>query len=87
MPPASRNSSVPSSNDRPFASTWKGSYCCRPGAIKTLITAPANTESVVGTQRKEAQGPKWFLGISPRCLTSSNYAITTSYDGAFSRGD
>jgi SRSO17 transposase len=60
---ASMISSVPAPNDTVSGVTWRV-YCSPPSATRLCLTALANTEPVVGAQRKEAQSLQWFLSES-----------------------
>ncbi len=63
MPSASTTSSAPAPNAKDLGATSRGCHCQQNVTRKTL-TALANTEPVVGAQRKEAQSLQWFLSES-----------------------
>src|SRR3712207_5486909 len=62
MPRASTISSAPAPNATVSGATWK--VCSYPPNATRTLTALANTEPVVGAQRKEAQSLQWFLSES-----------------------
>ena len=61
-PPASTIFSLLAPSARASGATWRG--CCCPSERNKTLTALANTEPVVGAQRKEAQSLQWFLSES-----------------------